>query len=628
MPKRFYITTAIDYPSGLPHMGHAYEKVCADVLARWHRLLGEKVFFQTGLDEHGLKIQRCAEKAGMDPQSYVDMMSESFKRLCMAYSISYDNFIRTTDPKHVRFCQRQLSRIYRKGDVYKKDYEGLYCVDCETFYTAKDLVGGSCPVHMKKCELVKEESYFFRMGKYRKRVEDYIKKGYILPEDKRKFLLSRLKKEGLKDLCVSRTNFNWGIPLPFDRKHYAYVWYDALWNYVSGVEGRKFWPADVHLIGHDILWHHSAVWLSMLFAAGVKPPKNVFVHGFINAEGGIKMSKSLGNVIDPMDIAGRYPADTVRYFLLREIPFGLDGAVSERAMVARHNNELANDLGNLLSRTLSMMERYFGGVVPSRAKDDLSGYLDLKAIKLAMGRFEMHVALAELWRFINHVNKYVNDNQPWVLASSNKKRLGEVMYNLAEALRAIAILLKPFMPAAADEIALQLGIRNFGKLGIGDLKFGRMAKARVARGAMLFTKIQEVEKMGLKAEVKKVEHKRDEPASKELKVPGHVPFADFSKMDIRVGTITKIEPHPNADKLYVMLVKLFECEPERQIVAGLRQHYKMEDLLGRQVAVITNLQPAVLRGIESQGMLLAADDGEKVVLMVPDADVKNSARVR
>lgn len=619
MPKKFYITTAIDYPSGLPHMGHAYEKVCADVLARWHRLLGEKVFFQTGLDEHGLKIQRCADKANMDPQSYVDMMSDNFKRLCEVYNISYDNFIRTTDSKHVKFCQKQLSKIKKKGDIYKKDYEGLYCVECETFYTDKDLVDGKCPVHMKKCELVKEESYFFRMSKYQKRVEDYIKKGYILPDERGKFLLSRLKKEGLKDLSISRTNFKWGIPLPFDKKHYAYVWYDALWNYVSGVEGKKFWPADLHVIGHDILWHHSAIWLSMLFAAGVKPPKNVFVHGFINAEGGVKMSKSLGNVVNPMEIASRYTVDSIRYFLIREIPFGLDGAFSEKALIARHNNELANDLGNLLSRTLSMMEKYFEGVVPAKAKDDLSEYLDVKSINAAMSRLEMHVALAEIWKFVNHANKYVNDNEPWTLASSNRKRLAEVMYNLAESLRVIAILLKPFMPATANEIALQLGIKNFNKLGIKDLKSGKMAKTKVTKGSMLFTKIMEVEQMSNKTE-KKVESKKEEPDT--------VPLADFSKLDIRIGTITKIQPHPNADKLYVMMVKIFECEPERQIVAGLRQHYKMEDLLGKQIAVIVNLQPAVLRGVESQGMLLAANDTDKVVLMVPEKDIRNSAKVR
>ncbi len=492
MPKKFYITTAIDYPSALPHMGHAYEKVCADVLARWHRLLGEKVWFQTGLDEHGLKIQRCAEKAKMDPQSYVDLMAENFKRLCTIYNVSYDNFVRTTDLKHVKFCQNQLNKIYRKKDVYKKDYEGLYCVECETFYTDKDLVDGNCPVHMKKCEKVKEESYFFRMGKYKGKVEDYIRKGYILPADKNRFMLSRLKKEGLKDLCISRTTFNWGVQLPFDRKHYAYVWYDALFNYVSGLDTKAkfkaFWPADVHLIGHDILWHHSAIWLSMLFAAGIKPPKKVFVHGFINAEGGVKMSKSLGNVVDPVGLASKYPVDSIRYFLLREIPFGLDGSFSESALVARHNNELANDLGNLLSRTVSMVDKYFGGVVPAKSKDELSKYLDLKRMRDSMDKFDVNVALAELWKFINRVNKYVNDNKPWELAKTDKKRLAVVIYNLAESLRMIAVLLKPFLPATADEVALQLGVKNFSKIGFKDLKFGGLSKNKVMKSNILFAK--------------------------------------------------------------------------------------------------------------------------------------------
>lgn len=623
MPKTFYITTAIDYPSGLPHMGHAYEKVCADVIARWHRLLGEKVFFQTGVDEHGLKIQRCAEKANMDPQTFVDIMADNFKRLCSVYNISYDNFIRTTDPSHVKFCQSQLSRIYKKGDVYKKDYEGLYCVDCETFYTEKDLVDGKCPIHMKKCDPVKEESYFFRMGKYQKKVEAYIEKGYILPDDKNRFMLSRLRKEGLKDLCISRTSFSWGIPLPFDKRHYAYVWYDALFNYVSGVQKRKaFWPADLHLIGHDILWHHSAVWLSMLFAAGIKPPKHVFVHGFINAEGGIKMSKSLGNVVNPMELASKYPVDSIRYFLLREIPFGLDGSFSENALVTRHNNELANDLGNLLSRTVSMIEKYFDGVMPPKSKDELSRSLNFKKIKSHMDRNEIHLALAEIWKFVNVVNKYVNENQPWALAESNRKKLQVVIYNLAESLRLIAVLLKPFLPATANEIALQLGIENFEKSGIKDLKFGKLNKNEVVKSSILFTKLKEENKMV-------VSHKKEEKvAVKELKALDHVPFSEFEKLDIRIGTITKIEPHPNADKLYVMMVKIFECEPEHQIVAGIRQHYKMEELLGKKISVIVNLQPALIRGIESQGMLLAANDNSHLSLIVPDRDIKNSAKIK
>lgn len=489
---KFYVTTAIDYPSSQPHLGHAYEKTVADVMARWHRLLGEDVFFLTGTDEHGMKIQRAAEKAGKKPKQFVDSQVKLFKELCEKWNISYNRFIRTSDKQHEKICQKIFQKVLDKEDIYLGEYEGLYCTDCERFYLEKDLANGKCPTHNKPVERVKEPSYFFKMSKYQKQLLDYFEKnpGFIQPISRKQEINNRVK-EGLLDLSVSRASFKWGIPLPNDRKHVIYVWFDALLNYVSGIDYgkkkfKKFWPADVHNIGKDILWFHSVIWPCILFAADIEPPKSVWVHGFINTETGEKMSKSKGNVIDPIALANEFNIDSIRYFLLREIPFGEDGFFSLKLLAARNNNELANELGNLLNRTIVLIEKNYNGKIPKGKTDKaLQKELSLDRIEKLMERNEFHSALAEIFSFISACNKYINDKEPWKLKG---KELDNVLYSLADSLRIISILISPFIPASSEKINKQLGVKE-GLLK--DCKFNLLkAGTKARKGEILFKKIE------------------------------------------------------------------------------------------------------------------------------------------
>jgi methionyl-tRNA synthetase len=613
MPKTFFITTPIYYPSAKPHIGHLYTDICCDVFARWYRLKGYKVHFSTGTDEHGLKIQRVALSNGQTPKQYVDSTVLYFKELCKLYSISYDDFIRTTEDRHKKAVYALFKKLKSKKDIYKGTYEGLYCVDCETYYLDKDLVYGCCPFHGKPPQPMREDSYFFRMSKYQERLVEYIRHSetFILPNPKKKEILNRLN-DPLKDLSITRTTFDWGIPYPDDKKHVFYVWLDALTNYLTTIgypspKYKKFWPADMHVIANDISWHHTVIWGSMLMSAGIKLPKTVFIHGFIKADNNIKMSKSLGNVVDPFELIKHYPADSVRYFLIRDVPFGFDGSFSHEALIQRHNQELANDLGNLLNRTTAMLNSYFDGKIPSKTKDEVSKQLDLKKIDAFMEKREMHNALNEIWKFINFINKYVNDKKPWSLAK-NKKELSVVLYNTAESLRIIAILLKPFLPETSKEIALQLGINDFDKQGLKHVKFG-LLKGKVGKQNILFKKIE----LTLKQEEGKMEST-------------FIEFNDWKKIDIRVGTIKKAEPHPNADKLMVLQVDIGEAK-QRQVVAGIKNYYKPEELVGKRVVIFANLKPVNLRGSESNGMILAAVNNKDVVLLTTDKTINNGAKV-
>ena len=597
MKKRFYVTTAIDYPNSEPHIGHAYQKVVADVLARWHKLLGEDVWFLTGTDEHGKKIQEVAEKNGKTPKQFVDELSVKFKEAWKSLNIEPSRFIRTTDKDHEKIVQEIIKKCFKNGDIYLGEYEGFYCTGCEAYYTEKDLIENCCPIHKKPVELLKEKSYFFKLSKYQKFLLDLYKDSkFILPTERRNEIVNRVK-EGLKDLSISRTSFDWGIPFPLDKKHVTYVWFDALFNYYSGSGPKqKYWPANVHLLGKDNSWFHCVYWPAFLKSAGIELPKTVFVHGFLTFNGQ-KISKSLGNVISPKYLAEKYGADSVRYFLCRQFPFaeGNDGDFSERALIDRHNNELADKLGNLVSRVSTLIEKC--GV--EKTENKLIKKLNLKTIEKLFENYELDKVLNEIFAFVDVCNEYVQNKKPW--ETGDKK----VLYELKESILKIAELLSPFMPLATEKIIKQFSAK------------------KIVKGEILFKKI-EIE------ENKIVEQKTNKPQSIEgIMTMSEVKIDDWAKLDLRVAQIKKVEDIEGADKLYKLTLDVGKEIGQRTICAGLKQFYKKEDLKNKKIILFANLAPRVMKGIESKGMLLAAstDNHEKVVLISPEKDIELGSRV-
>ncbi len=635
MTKQFYITTPIYYVNAEPHIGHAYSTIVADVVNRFHGIAGDETFFLTGTDEHGDKIVAAAEKAGITPKEYVDGISGLFRDLWPRLNISHDYFVRTTDPDHMQTVQSILTQVYEKGDIYFSEYEGLYCYGCERFYIERELVDGKCPDHQVAPEVIKESNYFFRMSNYQHWLMDHIHKhpDYIRPERYRNEVLSFLK-EPLEDLCISRpkSRLTWGITLPFDENFVTYVWFDALINYVSAIgypDGDRFkalWPAAQHVIAKDILKPHGIYWPCMLKSAGIEPYQHLNVHGYWNTSQG-KMSKSVGNVVRPLDLVDIYGVDAFRYFLLRDMVFGLDSEFSEDALVDRINADLANDLGNLVSRSVTMLHKFFEGTLPApceskeedRAlKNQAMGVIE--KYELFMNEMGFHKALMSVWEVISTVNKYIDTTAPWVLAKSDTKRLATVMVHIFETLKIISGLIWPFMPESAEKIHDQLGLAKKGKdLTLDDLrKWGEsLLITHVKKAPALFPRIDK--KKG-QAPEKPVREKKTVKEKSSL-----MSFKNFQKLDLRIGTIRTAEPIEKADKLLKLTVDIGE---ERPVVAGIAKHYKPEDLVGKQVVLVANLEPAKLMGVESCGMVLAAEDENGLRLIVPETEARPGSRVK
>lgn len=644
--EKFYITTPIYYPSDKLHIGHSYCTVATDTMARYKRLRGYDVMFLTGTDEHGQKLERIAKGQGLTPKEYIDKVVIGIKELWKTLDISYDKFIRTTDDYHVKTVQRIFKRLYDQGDIYKSTYEGWYCTPCESFFTEHQLVDGKCPDCGREVEKVKEESYFFRLSKYQDRIIKYMEENpeFLQPNTRQNEMINNFLKPGLEDLAVSRTSFQWGIPVEFDPGHVVYVWVDALSNYISALGYdtendslfQKYWPADVHVVGKEIVRFHSIIWPAMLMALDLPLPKQIFGHGWLVINGG-KMSKSVGNVVDPNVLVEKYGVDAIRYFLLREIAFGQDGNFNNEALIQRINSDLANDLGNLVSRTVGMIQKYFDGTLPeAQEPTEFDGDLVETArnvvpkVEAAMDKMMFSDALIELWNLIRRTNKYIDETQPWILIKEESKHamLANALYHVAESIRIISVLLQPFMPNTPALIWKQLGIED----GTWDSakEWGKLPKTlSVQKGNVIFPRIdmkKELEELEAAIKASQATSIANQDKKEEKEEKAEISIDDFFKVQLKVGEIIASEKVKKSDKLLRNEVKI--GDEVRVIFSGISKWYTPEEMVGKKVVVAYNLKPRKMMGEMSYGMLLCADDGaDKLSLLTLDKDIPSGADI-